>query len=61
MTHMNRWGNNRRDAVLSRLALSLHRSMEGLSGAASVIAVVDLSAKVASLCFQYLVAVKDAK
>jgi Fungal N-terminal domain of STAND proteins len=35
--------------------------MEGLSGAASVIAVVDLSAKVASLCFQYLVAVKDAK
>jgi hypothetical protein len=35
--------------------------MEGLSGTASVIAVVDLSAKVASLCFQYLVAVKDAK
>lgn len=35
--------------------------MEGLSGAANVIAVVDLSAKVASLCFQYLVAVKDAK
>jgi septal ring factor EnvC (AmiA/AmiB activator) len=35
--------------------------MDGLSGAASVIAVVDISAKVASLCFQYSVAVKDAK
>jgi hypothetical protein len=35
--------------------------MDGLSGAASVIAVVDVSAKVASLCFQYAVAVKDAK
>ena len=35
--------------------------MEGISGAASIIAVVDLSARVASLCFQYLVAVKDAK
>jgi cysteinyl-tRNA synthetase len=35
--------------------------MDGLSGAASVIAVVDLSAKVASLCFQYSVAVKHAK
>ncbi|KAF2186048.1 hypothetical protein K469DRAFT_687463 [Zopfia rhizophila CBS 207.26] len=35
--------------------------MDGLSGAASVIAVVDVSAKVTSLCFQYSVAVKDAK
>jgi hypothetical protein len=35
--------------------------MDGLSGAASVIAVVDISAKITSLCFQYLIAVKDAK
>lgn len=35
--------------------------MDGLSGAASIIAVVDISAKVASLCFQYSLAVKDAK
>jgi len=35
--------------------------MEGLGAAASVIAVIDMSAKVASLCFQYSVAVKDAK
>ncbi|KAF2825012.1 vegetative incompatibility protein HET-E-1 [Ophiobolus disseminans] len=35
--------------------------MDGLSGAASVIAVVDISAKIASLCYQYSVAVKDAK
>jgi hypothetical protein len=35
--------------------------MDGLSGAASIIAVVDISAKVASLCFQYSVAVKNAK
>ena len=35
--------------------------MDGLSGAVSIIAVVDMSAKVASLCFQYSVAVKDAK
>jgi septal ring factor EnvC (AmiA/AmiB activator) len=35
--------------------------MDGLSGAASVIAVVDISAKVASLCFQYSVEVKHAK
>lgn len=35
--------------------------MEGLSGAASVIAVIDISAKIISLCFQYSVAVKDAK
>jgi septal ring factor EnvC (AmiA/AmiB activator) len=35
--------------------------MDGLSGAASVTAVVDISAKVASLCFQYSAAVKDAK
>jgi hypothetical protein len=35
--------------------------MDGLSGAASVIAVIDMSAKIASLCFQYTMAVKDAK
>ncbi|KAI9778859.1 MAG: hypothetical protein M1839_007822 [Geoglossum umbratile] len=35
--------------------------MDGLSGAASVIAVIDISAKISSLCFQYSVAVKDAK
>ena len=35
--------------------------MEGLSGAASVIAVIDISAKIISLCFQYSVAVKNAK
>jgi hypothetical protein len=35
--------------------------MDGLSGAASVIAVIDISAKIASLCYQYSVAVSDAK
>ncbi|KAF2177552.1 vegetative incompatibility protein HET-E-1 [Zopfia rhizophila CBS 207.26] len=35
--------------------------MDGFSGAASVIAVVDISAKITSLCFQYSVSVKDAK
>jgi hypothetical protein len=35
--------------------------MGGFSGAASAIAVVDLSAKVASLCAEYSVAVKYAK
>lgn len=35
--------------------------MDGLSGAASVIAVVDKSAKVMSLCYQYSVEVKHAK
>ncbi|RYP17500.1 hypothetical protein DL765_004464 [Monosporascus sp. GIB2] len=35
--------------------------MDGLASAASVIAVIDLSAKVASLCFQYSTAVKNAK
>ena len=35
--------------------------MDGLSVAANVIAVVDISAKIASLCFQYSVAVKNAK
>lgn len=34
--------------------------MDGLSGATSVIAVIDISAKIASLCFRYSVAVKDA-
>ncbi|KAF2030377.1 vegetative incompatibility protein HET-E-1, partial [Setomelanomma holmii] len=35
--------------------------MDGLSGAASVIAVIDISAKIGSLCFQYSKAVKEAK
>jgi hypothetical protein len=35
--------------------------MDGLPGAASVVAVTDMSAKIASLCFQYTMAVKDAK
>ncbi|RYP07284.1 hypothetical protein DL764_002599 [Monosporascus ibericus] len=35
--------------------------MEGLASAASVGAIVDLSAKVASLCFRYSTAVKNAK
>jgi hypothetical protein len=35
--------------------------MNGLSGAASVIAVIDISAKIIALCFQYSIAVKDAK
>ncbi|RYP74071.1 hypothetical protein DL771_003260 [Monosporascus sp. 5C6A] len=44
--------------VLSRRALT---SMEGISVATSVIAVVDLSAKVTSLCFQYSTAVANAR
>lgn len=35
--------------------------MDGLSGAANVIAVIDISAKIVSLCLQYSKAVKDAK
>ena len=35
--------------------------MDGLSVAANVIAVIELSAKIAALCFQYSAAVKDAK
>lgn len=35
--------------------------MDGLSGTASVIAVIDLSAKIISLCLQYSAAVKNAK
>ncbi|RYP58533.1 hypothetical protein DL769_008907 [Monosporascus sp. CRB-8-3] len=35
--------------------------MDGLGSAASVVTVIDLSAKVASLCFQYSTAVKNAK
>lgn len=35
--------------------------MDGVSAAASVIAVIDISVKVAALCFQYSAAVKDAK
>ena len=35
-------------------------AMDGLSGVASIIAVIDISAKVAALCLQYASAVKDA-
>ena len=35
--------------------------MEGLSAAAGIFAAIEISAKVSSLCFQYSVAVKDAK
>lgn len=35
--------------------------MDGLSGAASVIAVIDISAKITSICYKYYEAVKDAK
>jgi len=35
--------------------------MEAVGSAASIIAVIDLSAKVASLCFQYSAAVKNAR
>ena len=35
--------------------------MDAVGSAASIIAVIDLSAKVASLCFQYSAAVKNAR
>jgi hypothetical protein len=35
--------------------------MDGLAGAASVIAVIDLSAKITALCSQYITAVKHAR
>jgi len=35
--------------------------MDGLAAAASITAIVDISAKIASLCFQYSVAVRDAE
>lgn len=35
--------------------------MDGFSGAVSVIAVIDLSAKITSLCFHYAAAVKHAR
>jgi hypothetical protein len=35
--------------------------MDGLSGAASVIAVIDISAKITAVCYQYYKAVKDAE
>ena len=35
--------------------------MDGLSGAASVIAVIDVSAKIISLCFQYSTAVRNSR
>lgn len=35
--------------------------MDGLSAAASLIAVIEISAKITSLCLQYSAAVKDAK
>lgn len=34
--------------------------MDGLAGAASVLAVIDISVKITSLCFQYSFAVKNA-
>ncbi|KAI9667819.1 MAG: hypothetical protein M1821_000638 [Bathelium mastoideum] len=43
------------------LPYSRHRSMDGLSSAASIIAVIDISAKIISLCSQYFSAVKKAK
>jgi hypothetical protein len=39
----------------------MHRIMDGLSSAASVIAVIDMSAKITALCYQYSKAVKSAK
>ena len=35
--------------------------MEGLAAGASILTVIEISAKVSSLCFQYSVAVKSAK
>ena len=35
--------------------------MEGLSASASILTVIEISAKVSSLCFQYSVAIKSAK
>lgn len=35
--------------------------MDGLSAAASILTVIEISAKVSSLCFQYSVTVKNAK
>jgi hypothetical protein len=35
--------------------------MDGLSGAASVITVIDMSAKIIAACYQYSKAIKDAK
>ena len=35
--------------------------MEGLAAAASILTVIEISAKVSSLCFQYSVTVKSAK
>jgi hypothetical protein len=50
-----------RNYIAKSTLFAKHRIMDGLSGAASVIAVIDISAKITSLCFQYSVAVKDAK
>lgn len=46
--------------IVERVCCRSSPHMDGLSGAASIIAVIDISAKIASLCFQYSVAVKDA-
>jgi hypothetical protein len=35
--------------------------MNGPSGAASVIAIIDVSAKITALCFQHSIAIKDVK
>jgi hypothetical protein len=40
---------------------SSYRTMDGLSGAASVIAVINISAKITSICYQYSTAVKNAR
>jgi hypothetical protein len=42
------------------LAILDRNNMEGVGAAASIIAVIELSAKVASLCVQYSSAVKNA-
>ena len=49
------------DQCSTHLQPSLSTAMEGLGVAASVLGVVELSAKVASLCLQYSKAVKHAK
>jgi hypothetical protein len=50
-----------RELTKELLRIFTHGIMDGLSGAASIITVIDISAKVVSLCFHYSLAVKDAK
>lgn len=47
--------------ALTPLTVVIQNTMEGLGAAANVIAVVELSAKVVSLCLEYSSAVKSAK